>query len=78
MKKLTTLMILSFIGINAFAFCGSQWDNQSYAQCRQNELLQEQNQSIRSTQPTFPSSQWAPPQRQQQCYRNAWGQVQCY
>lgn len=79
MKKLTTLMILSFTGINAFAYCPINVPMWQMQQCMQQEEAMEtqsrqQRQIIDELDQIKRNQRFAP----KQCFRDYFGTVQCY
>lgn len=78
MKKLLTLTVLSFIGLNAMAFCPSgpnYWNcyEQEMQQIRMNQQLQQMNDNIQTMQ-----QQQQQQRQQRQCYKDVWGNIQCF
>lgn len=83
MKKLTTLIILSFIGINAFAQCGFYGNcgyEQQMHQRRMEQLMQEQNDILEQQRlnQAFQNSRYNNNAYQPSCYINVAGNKVCY
>jgi hypothetical protein len=79
MKKLTTMIILSFIGINAFAFCPSgpnYWAcyEQEMQQIRMNQQLQQINNNLEAQRQQNNGFQPIRPH----CFVDNWGNKQCF
>jgi len=85
MKKLIVMSILSIVGTNALALCTGY--GHEYQQCKQLEAINEQTEVMRQMQQQqqlqyqqsqYPQFLQDPFKRQKQCFRDYFGNVQCY